>query len=160
MVITATLDQRLRARLLRSRGGNAESLRPAMSHSGDVKRGEGLFDPRIGCVKCHSAAGRGRRDWPDLSGLAEYDRAELIRSVIEPEPDRDGLPAGPARPRGGKVVSGLIRSRRTPNGAGRRRCPVTRSQGRDRGARLSEVSLMPKGHRHADDGRVRRPDQL
>ncbi len=60
----------------------------ALSHDGDPGRGERLFfDPGgVGCGRCHSAGGRGDANiGPDLSGLAlAYDRAEIVRSVLEP----------------------------------------------------------------------------
>jgi putative heme-binding domain-containing protein len=65
-----------------------ELRRFAMERSGDPARGEALFfDPKgVGCVQCHSVGGRGTSSiGPDLTGLAsKYDRAELIRSVLEP----------------------------------------------------------------------------
>ena len=52
------------------------------------KAGEALFfDAKgIGCVKCHAAGGKGTANvGPDLTGLAlKYDKAEIIRSVLEP----------------------------------------------------------------------------
>ena len=67
--------------------GRASSLRHAARRS-DPRRGGALFfDPRgIGCGRCHSAGGRGSATiGPDLTSVAlKYDRAELIRSVLEP----------------------------------------------------------------------------
>jgi putative heme-binding domain-containing protein len=68
--------------------GSKDLRRFAMQHDGDQRRGEALFfDPRgPGCGRCHSVGGRGSATiGPDLTGLAlKYDRAELIRSVLEP----------------------------------------------------------------------------
>ena len=76
------------ARAAATRPGAEDLRRFAMQHEGDALRGEALFfDPRgLGCVQCHSAGGRGTATiGPDLTGLAlKYDRAELIRSVLEP----------------------------------------------------------------------------
>jgi putative heme-binding domain-containing protein len=70
------------------RPGLEELRRFALQHDGDPRRGEALFfDPRgVGCGRCHAAGGRGSATiGPDLTGLAlKYDRAELIRSVLEP----------------------------------------------------------------------------
>jgi putative heme-binding domain-containing protein len=66
-----------------------ESLRRfALGHPGDARKGEELFfkNKSIGCARCHSAGGRGKAKLgPDLSGIAlKYDKAEIIRSVLEP----------------------------------------------------------------------------
>ncbi|MBX6316724.1 MAG: c-type cytochrome, partial [Isosphaeraceae bacterium] len=66
-----------------------EALRAfALEHDGDPMRGRALFfDPKgIGCAQCHSAEGQGSASiGPDLTGLAlKYDKAEIIRSVLEP----------------------------------------------------------------------------
>jgi putative membrane-bound dehydrogenase-like protein len=86
----------------------------ALSHEGDASRGRALFLDRkgLGCVKCHSADGRGTSTLgPDLTGLAlKYDKAELARSVLEPS-NRIATGYQPvivAR-KDGKVLSGLVR---------------------------------------------------
>ena len=66
-----------------------EALRTfALSHTGDVRKGEEMFfDPKgLNCAKCHTVNGRGTAGvGPDLAGLAlKYDKAEVIRSVLEP----------------------------------------------------------------------------
>ncbi len=87
----------------------------AMEHDGDTSRGEAIFfDAKgIGCVKCHSAGGRGTADvGPDLTGLAlKYDRAEVVRSVLEPSA-RMAIGYQPVvlALSDGRVLSGLIRS--------------------------------------------------
>ena len=93
-----------------------EELRAfAMTHEGDPKSGEALFfDAKgIGCVKCHAAGGRGTSNiGPDLTGLAlKYDRAEIIRSVIEPS-NRIATGYQPVliATEEGKVITGLVRS--------------------------------------------------
>ncbi len=67
-------------------------------------------------MKCHAANGRGTANvGPDLTGLAlKYDKAEIIRSVLEPS---NRLATG-YQPvllalAGGKVVTGLVRDPRT-----------------------------------------------
>ena len=66
-----------------------EGLRAyALTHQGDPRRGEQLFfDTKgVGCGKCHAVGVKGTANvGPDLTGLAgKYDRAEIVRSVLEP----------------------------------------------------------------------------
>ena len=67
-----------------------EGLRTfALTHTGAPKTGEALFRDSQGlnCVRCHAGAGQGTGVGvgPDLTGLAsKYDKAEIIRSVLEP----------------------------------------------------------------------------
>ena len=87
----------------------------ALGHYGDPNRGEALFfDPRgVGCVRCHAAAGRGTaRIGPDLTGLAlKYDRAEIIRSVLEPSSRiTNGYLSVVIAKADGTVLSGLLRA--------------------------------------------------
>ncbi len=86
-----------------------------LEHDGDAKRGEAIFfDPKgVGCAQCHSAAGRGTAAiGPDLTGLAaKYDRAEIIRSVLDPS-NRIATGYQPVivATRDGKVETGVVRS--------------------------------------------------
>ena len=90
-----------------------EGLRAfAQSHGGDPKSGEALFldAARTGCARCHApgAAGLG----PDLAGLAsKYDKAEIIRSVLDPSA-RIAIGYQPAliERADGTVVSGQVRA--------------------------------------------------
>jgi putative heme-binding domain-containing protein len=92
-----------------------EQLRAfGLTHEGDAARGEKLFFDRrgIGCVKCHSAGGKGTSTLgPDLTGLAlKYDKAEIARSVLDPS-NRIATGYQPvviAR-KDGKVLTGLVR---------------------------------------------------
>jgi putative heme-binding domain-containing protein len=89
--------------------------RVALHHDGDPQRGAVLFfDPRgIGCVRCHAAGGRGGSTiGPDLSGVAsKYDRAELIRSVLEPSSRiATGYQPTIVATRDGKVFTGVVRA--------------------------------------------------
>ena len=87
----------------------------AMQHDGDPRRGEErFFDPGgIGCGRCHSAGGRGTATvGPDLTGLAlKYDRAELIRSVLEPS-SRIAVGYQPVivATHDGRVLTGVVRA--------------------------------------------------
>jgi putative heme-binding domain-containing protein len=62
-----------------------EELRAyAQAHDGPVERGRQVY-LGLGCASCHGAAGAGTRRGPDLRGIStRYDRAEIIRSVLEP----------------------------------------------------------------------------
>jgi putative heme-binding domain-containing protein len=86
-----------------------------MQHDGDARRGEAMFfDPRgLACGQCHSAGGRGTATiGPDLTGLAlKYDRAELIRSVLEPS-NRIAVGYQPVvvSTRDGRVHTGIVRA--------------------------------------------------
>jgi putative heme-binding domain-containing protein len=89
--------------------------RVALRHDGDPRRGEAIFfDPKgVGCVRCHSAGGRGTSTiGPDLTGLAlKYDRAELIRSVLEPSSRiATGYQPAIVATRDGKVLTGVVRA--------------------------------------------------
>jgi len=130
-----------------------EALRAfALSHEGDPKNGEALFfDPKgIGCVKCHAAGGQGSANFgPDLTGLAlKYDKAEIIRSVVEPS-NRIATGYQPVvlATRDGKVVTGLVRSETVAgveivdSEARTTRIPVAEIEER----KVGSVSVMPAG---------------
>lgn len=87
----------------------------AMSHEGDPKGGEALFfdEKGVGCVKCHSVGDRGNSTvGPDLTGLAlKYDRAEIIRSVLEPSSRiATGYQPTVIATRDGRVLQGVVRA--------------------------------------------------
>jgi putative membrane-bound dehydrogenase-like protein len=87
----------------------------ALRHAGDPARGEQLFfDPHgVGCVQCHSANGHGTATiGPDLTALAsKYDRAEIIRSVLEPSNRiASGYQPVVVATRSGRVLSGVVRA--------------------------------------------------
>jgi putative heme-binding domain-containing protein len=113
-VQVASLLQRLRGP--RPTLASADELRRfALAHRGDARTGaEIFFDPRgVGCVRCHRASGRGTAAiGPDLTGLAsKYDRAEVIRSVLDPS-DRiaTGFQSVVVATRDGKVEAGVVRA--------------------------------------------------
>ncbi|WP_406700748.1 HEAT repeat domain-containing protein [Singulisphaera sp. Ch08] len=124
----------------------------ALSHDGDSRKGESLFfDPKgIGCVKCHSAAGQGMANaGPDLTGLAlKYDKAEIIRSVLEPS-NRLATGYQPVllSMQDGKVLTGLVRSESETEielvDVNTKVTRISKNQVEER--RVSDVSLMPKG---------------
>lgn len=132
---------------------SVETLRSfALSHTGDPKKGETLFfDARgIGCVKCHSAAGRGTAQvGPDLTGLAlKYDRAEIIRSVLEPSSRiATGYQPVLLALADGKVLTGQVRAETdtyielVDAEAKTTRVPKNEIETR----RVSDISMMPAG---------------
>ncbi len=132
---------------------STENLRAfALRNLGDIKNGESLFfDPNgIGCVKCHTVEGRGTGNvGPDLAGLAlKYDKAEIIRSVLEPSQRiATGYQAVSVATKDGKVTTGLVRSETDANlelvDAEARITRIPRSAIDER--RVSEVSVMPAG---------------
>ncbi len=93
-----------------------ENLRKfALAHEGDPRKGAAIFfDPKgVGCVRCHAAAGRGSATiGPDLTGLAaKYDRAEVIRSLLEPSKRiATGYQPVIVSTRDGKVETGVVRA--------------------------------------------------
>jgi putative heme-binding domain-containing protein len=87
----------------------------ALAHEGDPRKGETIFfdSKGVGCVRCHRAGGRGTANiGPDLTGLAaKYDRAELIRSVLEPSHRiATGYLPVIVETRDGKIATGVVRS--------------------------------------------------
>jgi len=139
--------------LAKGESASTEKLRAfALGHDGDPRNGEAIFfDPKgISCGKCHAAGGRGTANvGPDLTGLAlKYDKAELIRSVLEPS-NRIATGYQPVliALSDGKVVTGLIRSETETHlelidvDAKITRIPKNEVEER----RVTDVSLMPTG---------------
>jgi putative heme-binding domain-containing protein len=99
----------------RPEGEGIEALRSfALEHDGDAERGAAIFFAAdgVGCVKCHAAGGKGTSDiGPDLTGLAsKYDRAEVIRSVLEPSQRiATGYQPVLVATDDGRVFAGLVR---------------------------------------------------
>jgi putative heme-binding domain-containing protein len=130
-----------------------EELRAfAVKNDGDATKGEAVFfDPKgVGCVKCHSAAGRGTASvGPDLTGLAlKYDKAEIIRSVLEPS-NRIATGYQPVllATADGQVRTGLVREETAAHidliDADAKVTRVRKSEVDER--RVGDVSLMPTG---------------
>ncbi len=131
----------------------ADRLRDfALAHAGDSRRGETLFfaPNGIGCARCHSAAGKGGATvGPDLAGLAQkYDRAEIIRSVLEPSSRIvSGYQPLVLALANGTVVSGLLRGETDSHvdliGPDLSVLRIKTSDIEER--RASDVSMMPAG---------------
>ncbi|MBI1788688.1 MAG: c-type cytochrome [Acidobacteria bacterium] len=95
-VEAAALDVAARARLIElgdrarrlvqtqagERAKLVESYRDALKVAGDVTRGKQLFDEN--CAKCHMPRKQGGRVGPDLSGINNKTREELLTSIIDP----------------------------------------------------------------------------
>ncbi len=64
----------------------ADLTRQAMTGGGDPARGQVLFnDDAQRCATCHTVDGSGSKVGPELGTIGDkFDRAELIRSVLEP----------------------------------------------------------------------------
>ena len=133
--------------------GGPDALREfALKHEGDARAGEAIFfDPKgIGCAKCHAADGRGAASiGPDLTGLAlKYDKAEIVRSVLEPSNRiATGYQPVTLATRDGKVHAGLVRSESESEieladaGANVTRFPLAEVEER----RVGGPSVMPAG---------------
>ena len=137
----------------RAPGFDLEAYRAfALEHDGDARRGEAIFfDPKgIGCVKCHAAAGLGHATvGPELTGLAlKYDRAELIRSVLEPAARiATGYQPVLVSTTAGQVLTGQIRAETDAQldliDADARVTRIPKAEIAER--RVGTVSLMPTG---------------
>jgi putative heme-binding domain-containing protein len=87
----------------------------ALAHEGDPVKGASIFfdNKGVGCVRCHTAGGRGSAAiGPDLTGLAaKYDRAEVIRSLLEPSKRiATGYQPVIVSTHDGKVETGVVRA--------------------------------------------------
>ncbi|RUL85825.1 HEAT repeat domain-containing protein [Tautonia sociabilis] len=134
-------------------GEGIEALRSfALAHEGDPARGEAIFFAAdgVGCAKCHAADGKGTADiGPDLTGLAsKYDRAELIRSVLEPSQRiATGYQPVLVATDDGRVLTGLVREETADElvladaEANLIRLPKARIEER----RVGQTSIMPGG---------------
>ena len=130
-----------------------EGLRAfALAHQGDPRRGEQLFfDAKgIGCGRCHAVGGQGSAALgPDLTGLAaKYDRAEIVRSVLEPSKRfAAGFQPVLIARKDGTVLTGLIRAETDAHidlvDAQGKLSRVAKSEIERRG--VGEVSMMPTG---------------
>jgi putative heme-binding domain-containing protein len=101
--------------LLAARNAAAELRRFAMENPGDARMGQSLFfdGKRAACAQCHAVGARGDSTiGPNLAGVAlTYDRAELIRSVLEPSSRiAPGYQTAVVAQRDGKVLTGVVRA--------------------------------------------------
>ena len=136
-----------------SGSAGVEGLRAfALSHSGDARNGETLFlDPKgVGCVRCHSVGDPTRAQLgPDLTGLAaKYDKAEIVRSVLEPSSRiATGYQPLVVARRDGTVATGLLRQETDDHlelidADGKTiRVPAREIESR----KVGDVSMMPAG---------------
>ena len=84
---TRLLEQGDRARrLLQNQAGDrakvVDSYRDVLKLNGDPQRGKSLFDEN--CSKCHMPRKQGGRVGPDLSGINNKTKDELLTSILNP----------------------------------------------------------------------------
>ncbi|HTM51310.1 MAG TPA: PVC-type heme-binding CxxCH protein [Bryobacteraceae bacterium] len=84
---TRLLEQGDRARsVLKNQAGDrakvVEAYADVLNLKGDVGRGKSLFDEN--CAKCHMPRKQGGRVGPDLSGINNKTRDELLTSILNP----------------------------------------------------------------------------
>ena len=148
---TRLLEQGDRARrVLKNQAGDrakvVEAYRDVLKLNGDVPRGKALFDEN--CAKCHMPRKQGGRVGPDLSGINNKTKDELLTSILNPsyaiEPQFTHYIV---TTRDGHVHDGLL-ARETP-------ALITLRGGTDEGdetilraniqeIRASSISLMPE----------------
>ncbi len=132
-----------------------EGLRAfAIKHGGDPKNGEVIFNEigGVGCARCHGSGSRPASNvglGPDLTGLAlKYDKAEIIRSILEPSSRiAVGFASVVVARLDGTTVEGLVRGE-TAEGielatADGRSVRIPADQVGQK--RTSETSTMPEG---------------
>jgi putative membrane-bound dehydrogenase-like protein len=124
----------------------------ALAHPGDPNKGRAIFfDAKgVGCVKCHSAGGMGNSQvGPDLTGLAlKYDKAEIVRSVLEPSSRlATGYQPVLIALKNGAVAAGVLRSETQTHleliDADSRITKISKADLEER--RISDTSIMPAG---------------
>jgi putative heme-binding domain-containing protein len=85
----------------------------ALTHSGDVERGRGLFfDERLTrCVTCHRLEGKGGDVGPDLSAIGgKFGRPHLIESLLEPSRQIvEGYRTSVIALTSGRVLNGIVK---------------------------------------------------
>lgn len=64
------------------RGKVVESYRPVLAIAGNVEHGRKVFDDN--CAKCHMPRKQGGRVGPDLSGINNKTKEELLTSILNP----------------------------------------------------------------------------
>jgi len=126
----------------------------ALKHAGDPKNGEAIFNEvgGVGCVRCHGSRSQPATNvglGPDLTGLAlKYDKAEIIRSILEPSSRISvGYTSMVVDRNDGTTAEGLLRSDTTAG------VELTTADGRSvripaeqvAQKRISEASIMPEG---------------
>ncbi|WP_435010028.1 HEAT repeat domain-containing protein [Tundrisphaera lichenicola] len=124
----------------------------ALSHTGDPRRGESIFfDPEgVGCFRCHISKGKGTSAiGPALDGIAaKYDKAEVVKSVLEPSARiANGYQPVVIARIDGTVLTGLIREETEAHleliDSQARTIRVAKGDVETR--RIGEISTMPTG---------------
>jgi len=123
----------------------------AAKNGGEAARGQKLFEDAdgLGCIRCHSVAGKGGSIGPDLSTIAaQFSRELLIESVLYPSKAiREGYQVFTVKTRRGEIEDGLFKGETDAavmllDSAGTLHT-IPKSQIISR--RASAISLMPEG---------------
>ena len=59
-----------------------KKLLPLAREKGDVVRGKEIFT--VNCAVCHTFAGQGGKVGPDLTGIANRDRSDILVDILDP----------------------------------------------------------------------------
>ena len=129
-----------------SRAQIIEQFRPALSLSGDAKKGQGIYLKL--CVNCHKLGEQGNEIGPDLRSVVEHPPEKLLVNILDPSSDvQPGFFAYQCVLKNGEELYGIIVSEtgnsiimKLPDGKTR---PVVREQ--IESLRGSNLSLMPDG---------------
>ena len=79
---TAARARRLFQNQTSDRAKVVESYKDALKLNGDVAQGKKVFDEN--CARCHMPRQQGGRVGPDLSGINNKTREELLTSILNP----------------------------------------------------------------------------
>ena len=123
----------------------------ALAHTGDSRRGRGLFHDLHGvaCVRCHRINGEGADIGPDLTGIrTKYPRSFIVESVLYPSKQiLDGYQQVNFETKDGEDISGIVRDEHadelTVIDSGTVRHVLKKSDIVSR--KISQISLMPEG---------------
>ena len=131
---------------------NLEAYRKyALTHEGDVARGEKLFndEQKLGCAKCHSVDGHASKAGPDLFAVGDkFGRRDLVDEVLLPSATiSPGYGTIIAETKAGAEVQGVLKQATAAGvqlmGADGKLVSIPAAEIKQK--RGSSVSLMPEG---------------
>jgi len=123
----------------------------ALAHTGDSRRGSGLFHDLKGvaCIRCHTINGDGAKIGPDLTGIhAKYPRSFIVESVLYPSKQiLDGYQQVNFQTKDGDEVSGIVRNESAEEVTVIDSSAVTHLLKKSNiiSRKTSQISLMPEG---------------